>query len=305
MSTRFANREGFTLIELLVVIAILSLLAAILFPVFSSAREKARQSTCTSNEKQLGLAILQYTQDYDERIPIEQVGNYLVWAGPIYPYVKSTGVYRCPDDTSAPASVPNVYNGVTYSLSPVSYGININLISIGGATAHMTSPANTVELFEITEPNQSSNPGLYNVLDLSTETEIGGTGYGGTATCSAGGPGWFATVYTWNDMIATGYPGGPQHAAYHNLGNFSSPYGRHNNNANYLFADGHVKSLSADRVSDGAIASAAVGPLTLCVAPSSPTLPTDPEDQNLVVCGQPTAAGTQSTEGWAATYSPI
>ena len=62
-------RHGFTLIELLVVIAIIAILAAILFPVFASVREKARQTSCLSNEKQLGLAVMQYVQDYDELLP--------------------------------------------------------------------------------------------------------------------------------------------------------------------------------------------------------------------------------------------
>src|SRR5579862_176895 len=68
-------RTGFTLIELLVVIAIISILAAILFPVFAKAREKARQISCLSNMRQLGLAIYQYTEDYDELLPGDTDGN--------------------------------------------------------------------------------------------------------------------------------------------------------------------------------------------------------------------------------------
>ena len=64
-----AGRKGFTLIELLVVIAIIAILAAILFPVFSQARDKARQTTCLSNAKQVGLAVMQYQQDYNELYP--------------------------------------------------------------------------------------------------------------------------------------------------------------------------------------------------------------------------------------------
>jgi prepilin-type N-terminal cleavage/methylation domain-containing protein/prepilin-type processing-associated H-X9-DG protein len=91
-------RPGFTLIELLVVIAIIAILAAILFPVFAQAREKARQTTCLSNSKQMSVAIMQYTQDYDERLPWAQQGNGGAWNLLIYPYVKNDAVYRCPSD---------------------------------------------------------------------------------------------------------------------------------------------------------------------------------------------------------------
>ncbi|MBM3498472.1 MAG: DUF1559 domain-containing protein [Armatimonadetes bacterium] len=89
--------QGFTLIELLVVIAIIAILAAILFPVFARAREKARQTSCLSNVKQLGLGVMMYCQDYDETYP----GYYPPWPATvpspqgcswwegIYPYVKN------------------------------------------------------------------------------------------------------------------------------------------------------------------------------------------------------------------------
>jgi prepilin-type N-terminal cleavage/methylation domain-containing protein/prepilin-type processing-associated H-X9-DG protein len=113
--TRNASGTGFTLIELLVVIAIIAILAAILFPVFAAAREKARATTCTSNERQLMLGMLQYTQDYDEVWPC---GSYYAtngqygWTQMIYPYVKSYGVYLCPDDLTH----PNGSLGVSYSM---------------------------------------------------------------------------------------------------------------------------------------------------------------------------------------------
>jgi prepilin-type N-terminal cleavage/methylation domain-containing protein/prepilin-type processing-associated H-X9-DG protein len=116
------NIKAFTLIELLVVIAIIAILAAIVFPVFSKAREKARQTQCTSNMRQLGIAFAMYTQDADEQLPVN-TGNtaaatlngwinfvnfpnfdnipatFDVAHGSIYPYVKNTQVYVCPDDT--------------------------------------------------------------------------------------------------------------------------------------------------------------------------------------------------------------
>ena len=92
-------RRGFTLIELLVVIAIIAILAAILFPVFAKAREKARQTSCLSNLKQLGLAIMQYAQDYDERI-IGYVGGTgnpsPAWYQVVEPYLKNTQILACP-----------------------------------------------------------------------------------------------------------------------------------------------------------------------------------------------------------------
>ncbi len=95
--------RGFTLIELLVVIAIIAILAAILFPVFAQAREKARQSGCLSNVKQMALAALQYAQDYDETLPVA-IGGLPDWSlfwttvELLHPYVNSTQITRCPSD---------------------------------------------------------------------------------------------------------------------------------------------------------------------------------------------------------------
>ncbi|MHB8996777.1 MAG: DUF1559 family PulG-like putative transporter [Armatimonadota bacterium] len=107
------RRSGFTLIELLVVIAIIAILAAILFPVFAKAREKARQSSCLSNVKQMGLAFLQYAQDYDENLPCQGSNaaayNYYPhrWYEVIQPYIKSTQILRCPSSSSTAVNVGN------------------------------------------------------------------------------------------------------------------------------------------------------------------------------------------------------
>ncbi len=99
------RRRGFTLIELLVVIAIIAILAAILFPVFARARDAARKTTCTSNLKQLGTAILMYAQDYDEcLVPVavgtcQQPDNY-TWGDLIQPYAKNTGLLWCPSNSA-------------------------------------------------------------------------------------------------------------------------------------------------------------------------------------------------------------
>lgn len=123
------KRTGFTLIELLVVIAIIAILAAILFPVFARARENARRSSCLSNTKQLGLAVMQYTQDYDEKLPPSYDGP-SVWITIIAPYVKSNQLFFCPSDSTATTTAaPSAGN--------VSYGWNYEYL-----TRQACSPAN-------------------------------------------------------------------------------------------------------------------------------------------------------------------
>lgn len=108
-------RRGFTLIELLVVIAVIAILAAILFPVFSQAREAARRAACTSNIKQIGLALQTYATDYDEVLPPSQLpptGANVSWPTMVFPYVKNEGVFVCPSGERSPTS-RDLGNGVT------------------------------------------------------------------------------------------------------------------------------------------------------------------------------------------------
>jgi prepilin-type N-terminal cleavage/methylation domain-containing protein/prepilin-type processing-associated H-X9-DG protein len=95
-----AYSRAFTLIELLVVIAIIAILAAILFPVFAQARDKARQAACLSNQRQIGLAAMQYTQDYDETMPhlyyVKNSPSSVHWMDMLQPYVKSEDIFSCP-----------------------------------------------------------------------------------------------------------------------------------------------------------------------------------------------------------------
>jgi prepilin-type N-terminal cleavage/methylation domain-containing protein/prepilin-type processing-associated H-X9-DG protein len=146
MKTKRAR--GFTLIELLVVIAIIAILAAILFPVFAKAREKARQTTCASNLKQLGMAYLQYTQDNDEVTPIimtNPYGGYQCWPYAQYQYIKSFNVFKCPDDVRS--SVGS------------SYGINNNFNGI--ITQNISAPSLT-----IMEMDAASTPMNINVATV-------------------------------------------------------------------------------------------------------------------------------------------
>jgi prepilin-type N-terminal cleavage/methylation domain-containing protein/prepilin-type processing-associated H-X9-DG protein len=91
-----AQHRGFTLIELLVVIAIIAILAAILFPVFAQAREKARQTQCINNLRQTGTALLMYASDYDNRVPIFCFAEYYQFGARIQPYMKNRDILRCP-----------------------------------------------------------------------------------------------------------------------------------------------------------------------------------------------------------------
>ncbi len=116
-----ARNNGFTLIELLVVIAIIAILAAILFPVLAQAREKARQTQCLSNAKQLALGVLMYAQDYDEELPPTQNDALVLWPDLIGPYIKNNQIRICPSDLGQPTNpAPN-----SNTLLPAnSYGLN-------------------------------------------------------------------------------------------------------------------------------------------------------------------------------------
>jgi prepilin-type N-terminal cleavage/methylation domain-containing protein/prepilin-type processing-associated H-X9-DG protein len=138
------SKAAFTLIELLVVIAIIAILAAILFPVFARAREKARQTSCLSNLKQISLALMMYTQDYDE-MTVQRTsegwaqGWGVTWRSLIYPYMKNAAVLACPsnprnnvitwEDTLAKngvANLPTSYSGTCTSFTKGYMGDELN-----------------------------------------------------------------------------------------------------------------------------------------------------------------------------------
>lgn len=129
---------GFTLIELLVVIAIIAILAAILFPVFAKAREKARAVSCLSNFRQMALAFAQYTQDYDEVYPINPD-----WKGRVQPYVKTTEINRCPSRPHLPW-----YYGQGYNIGvPAMFGTFVTGLP-GLAEAWVKRPTGTILMAE-------------------------------------------------------------------------------------------------------------------------------------------------------------
>ena len=239
-SSSLRSRGGFTLIELLVVIAIIAILAAILFPVFAKAREKARQASCASNEKQLGLGLLQYVQDNDEKFYSLGSDPGLGWASADYPYVKSAGVYHCPDD-STPTTTNAVGAGETDY--PVSYYINGNTAS-SPSLGQFNAPASTVLLAEtqgaqvdVTNPAHDQS-GTYN-------------GYNSPSSNASGGIDWTHGAYYVNGSDSTNGPGQPpvQNGSAH--GYNLQQLAPHTGSCNWLFSDGHVKWLAPARVCPG------------------------------------------------------
>jgi len=175
------KKQGFTLIELLVVIAIIAILASILFPVFQKVRENARRASCASNLKQIGLGMMQYTQDSDENIcpPFEGVSgaNASTWDRLMQPYVKSQGVITCPSDAYSPSV--DVQNGAIVAGSikrsytmPSHLGWlwwdgqnNGNGTTFSVSLAKINYPSITIQLFERDDCN--SVGGAWNWCSVS------------------------------------------------------------------------------------------------------------------------------------------
>jgi len=240
--------KAFTLIELLVVIAIIAILAAILFPVFAQAREKARQTACLSNMKQIGIGMAMYTQDFDECFPggYNSYGNGSGWAGQVYPYVKSNAVFLCPDDVT-PGDV-------------CSYGYNSNMMYLPGGTApgypmgvqlsQLNAPSKTVALFEVVGNNSAG----YTSVTQDKWCGLGCTGnsYSPAGTAWYSGPGGFSSGGL---AYATGYLRNyyvefqPTAEAY--TSDFVPTSGRHQNGGVYLLADCHAKFLTGTLVDGG------------------------------------------------------
>jgi prepilin-type N-terminal cleavage/methylation domain-containing protein/prepilin-type processing-associated H-X9-DG protein len=174
--TRTSRKSAFTLIELLVVIAIIAILAAILFPVFAQAREKARQTSCLSNMKQIGLGLLMYVQDYDENYPradytlptgpgplnpAASTGfalriNHYKWQAWVYPYIKNSQVFFCPSRTRDEAAWTGngEIKGNGYALHLAISGrpiapVGENPSFLGGTLAGIQAPADTMVLMEL------------------------------------------------------------------------------------------------------------------------------------------------------------
>ncbi len=158
-------RQGFTLIELLVVIAIIAILAAILFPVFAQARDKARGIACLSNMKQASLSIIMYQQDYDESIPLGnqeykgEVYNYdMSWIKAVQPYVKNLQMFVCPNGSYDPTTDGKPDSDPTHSGAAGSETNSNQYTTIGGPVASYGIPPTTQVLQGVTNPSNYTYP---------------------------------------------------------------------------------------------------------------------------------------------------
>ncbi|RYX86655.1 DUF1559 domain-containing protein [bacterium] len=215
------KNRGFTLIELLVVIAIIAILAAILFPVFARARENARRASCASNLKQIGLGIMQYSQDYDERMPSGRMnpnnldGNGGAWPVLIQPYIKSYQLFACPSNTRNTSFMED-------AKEPGPVGPDRAVVSYAAQTeAGGTGTAGNGAAFG---GRGSAGPALADFANVSQTLMVVDANTASTDFRSTNG--------LWNSTNAQGAGGGKP-----------ALFAGHLSTMNVLFADGHVKTM--------------------------------------------------------------
>lgn len=229
--------RGFTLIELLVVIAIIAILAAILFPVFARARENARRSSCASNLKQILLASMQYTQDYDEKfcstaklLP-DETDFSGAWYTDLQPYARSVQIFRCPSDSSTTfAYKSELLSGTGF---PVGYAANFALGRLSGNAISIAAVASPSTLVYFSDAGMRVD-GPNGTVSLTSPLKDGGLqmmqdphDYG---PFGAGAE---------QDIVNTNVTG--------TNGSWMGPNPRHLEMANVGYVDGHVKALRAEK----------------------------------------------------------
>ena len=225
MKKAMSRMFQFTLIELLVVIAIIAILAAMLLPALSKASEKARAITCTSNLKQIGLSMNQYTGDNNDRIPgmymdMSHTGNDTRWFAQLVRYTGDPAAYSCPSSPSARslASLKRSLEGNTVHHDRASYGISygINAIYLGNVASNL----DYARSFEI------------------SKWQIGGIKHGGGVCYLADASGTDPNAWTEYSAVSTQYPPNVRNLIYPlRADGFTVP---HNNSCNILFVGGHV-----------------------------------------------------------------
>jgi prepilin-type N-terminal cleavage/methylation domain-containing protein/prepilin-type processing-associated H-X9-DG protein len=267
-------QKGFTLIELLVVIAIIAILAAILFPVFAQAREKARQITCASNAKQIGLAVLQYQQDNDEQEPNESdPGTNLAecgaqaggscrgsWVGICYPYMKSMTLWKDPDMPDATSGGVSVWNTTASALGStiwrntsiwMSYGWNADYLDMAQPDCSdfntNTNGGTPQKLSAISQPAAT-------VMFQGNSLEPGAGSFEGANSLYPLHGGYFPAnspaAVTDSQICAYSNGGWGQNGFMGPYGGFEQP--RHNNEGGEVcFCDGHVKFMTAGALAAG------------------------------------------------------
>jgi prepilin-type N-terminal cleavage/methylation domain-containing protein/prepilin-type processing-associated H-X9-DG protein len=231
------NARGFTLIELLVVIAVIAILAAILFPVFAQAREKAHQAQCLTHLRQIGMALKLYVQDYDERFPaqyaasdeIHQVSDAQgMWCQQIQPYLRSLDLLHCPSDNISDALRATSPCAAEARNAPglpaLSYGVNWMLVlnTPGLPLARIPRPSQTLLVADCTEPW---------TFQACPETDRKGVR-------------WSHIAYA-NGPPACNRTGG-SHFGPHG-GHSGAGHERHIAGSNLCYVDGHVQYLAAGR----------------------------------------------------------
>jgi len=256
-SRRSGKLRGFTLIELLVVIAIIAILAAILFPVFAQAREKARAASCLNNLRQLGIASTMYVQDNDETYEptdngLDALGRRIPWTDILQPYVKTRLLGQCPDQKNQVAGG----EGYDTQLPPHRIdGYALTGLMVGAPLAKVKQPAGAILLGEVT---QYKNGGPWEVIGMNFKyfAWIDPT----TGTQDSGW--WSDSTYNQNDRLVTASEAAAMGLCATNFKTFAdgydetSPNGwgapcgpqlialRHNDGSNVVFSDGHAKFLN-------------------------------------------------------------
>jgi len=257
------GRKAFSLVEMLVVVAIISLLVAIIFPVFGTVREKGRQTTCTSNLKQIGMGMLQYSQDYDEMetysyFCVQSNGNFeYTWSDAIYPYVRDADVFDCPDDLFVPTSgsfeeflPPTASNPTASEYAPGSYLANSSFRNnskasprVGGNYGPIVTSLNGSLPVSVSQINSPSTTAL--VFDGAQYSPTGATWTYSTY--------YSYVAYDWNQeayyppTATQVYPMlemcNPCAATSAGNGGATAIVARHSGFVNVAWCDGHVKAM--------------------------------------------------------------